>query len=318
METKSFDLQFEIKKYFDRLNTKANLSQNDEIELESHIADGVDSLEKQGLSTEEAFLVTIKRMGKIDVLSEEYNKVNTSVLTGKLRPYFITGLGLILVPGTIFLFVYELISMFRKAYRTEVTADTIIRSLLYFGLCIAILVAFKWAKSFSVFLLKSMEHKPLFTAFILFLVPLLNFLLQPVLIGFFDKRSDNENFNFKLYGIGDVQFMSLSFYLLIISVLFLTLVSFWSATRKKKLIEKSVFFELPILFLILFGAVTSMSAAMIRYIPESNSGLQSAIFVAIVYAIGSFSIAFFNNDKLWVKLFIFSAFSLVLGNLLVV
>ena len=317
METWLFDLQSEIKNYFDRLHIKANLTKNDQIELESHIYDGVDSLEKKGLSTEEAFLIIIKRLGTIDILSEEYNKVNTFSISEKIRSYFITGLGLILSLGTVFLFVYELISLYRKTYLSQTTADTFIRSLLYFGLCIAVLVVIKWGKSYSVFLQKSIDRKPLLTALILFLIPLLNFLLQPVLIRFFDKRHHEENFNYKFFDIGDIQFINLSFYLLVISVLLLTLVSFWSAIGKKLLNEKRVFFELPIVFLILFSIVISMAAVMTRYIPESNSGLQSSFFLAVVYAIGSFSIAFYNNHKLWLKLFIFSAFGLGLGNLLV-
>ena len=317
METGLFDLQSEIRNYFNRLHIKANLTKSDETELESHIYDGVDFLEKKGLSTEEAFLIIIKRMGTIDMLSEEYNKVNTFSVSEKIRSYFITGLGIILSLGTVFLFIYELVSLYRKAYLSQTTADTLIRSLLYFGLCVAVLVAIKWGKSFSVFLQKSIDRKPLSTALILFLIPLLNFLLQPVIIRFFDKRYQKENFNYKFFDIDDIQFINLSFYMLVISVLLLTLVSFWSATGKKQLFGKRVFFELPIVFLIFFSIVISMAAAMTRYIPESNSGLQNSFLLAVVYAIGSFSIAFYNNHKLWLKLFIFSAFGLGLGNLLV-
>jgi hypothetical protein len=278
METRPFDLQSEIKNYFNKLHVKANLTQNDEIELESHIHDGVDSLEKKGLSAEEAFIITIKRMGKIDVLTEEYNKVNPFFVSEKIRTSLITRLGLILSLGTIFLFIYQLISMYRKAYLAQSTIDTFIRSLLYLGLCISVLIAFKWGKSFSVFLQKNIDSKPFLTAFILFLIPLLNFVSQPLLIRFFDKRGHEENFNYKLYAISDIQFINLSFYLLIMSILFLTLVSFGSATRNKKLYGKRQRFDLAIVFFILFSVLVSMAAVMIRYIPESNSGLQSSVF----------------------------------------
>jgi len=317
METGLFDLQCAIKNYFKKLHIKANLTKNDETELECHIYDGVDFLEKKGLSTEEAFLIIIKRMGTIDMLSEEYNKVNTFSASEKIRSYFITGLGIILSLGTIYLFVYELISLYRKAYLSQTTADTLIRSLLYLGICVGVLVAIKWVKSFSLFLQKSIDRKPLSTALILFLIPLLNFLLQPLIIRFFDKRHQKENFNYKFFDLDEIQFINLSFYMLVISILLLTLVSFWSATGKKKLNEKRVFFELPIVFLIFFSIVICMAAAMTRYIPESNSGLQNSFLLAVVYAIGSFSIAFYNNHKLWLKLFIFCAFGLGLGNLLV-
>ena len=318
METKPFDLQFEIGNYFDRLHLKANLTRNDAIELESHIHDGVDSLEQKGLSVEEAFLITIKRIGKIDILSEEYNKVNPFFASDKLRSSLIAGLGLILSLGTMFLFVYELISFYRKTYLVQTTADTLIRSLLYFAFCIAVLVAFKWGKSFSLFLQRNIQRRPLLTALTLFLIPALNFVFQPFLIRFFDKKGREEDFNYKLYALSDVQFLNLSFYLLIMSVLFLTLIFFGSASRKNNVNGKKTFFELPVVFLILFSVLISGAAVAVRYIPDSNSGLQNSIFLAVIYAIGSFSIAFFSNDKLWLKFFIFSAFGLVLGNLLVV
>ena len=318
METKPFDLKFEIGNYFDKLHLKANLTRNDEIELESHIYDGVDSLEKKGLSVEEAFLITIKRIGKIDILSEEYNKVNPFFASDKLRSSLIAGLGLVLSLGTIFLFVYELISFYRKTYLVQSTGDTLMRSLLYFGLCIAVLVVFKWGKSFSIFIQRSIQRKPLLTALTLFLIPALNFVIQPLLIRFFDKKNQERNYNYKLYTLSDVQFINLSFYLLIMSVLFLTLISFGSAVRRNDINEKRALFQLPIVFLILFSVVISAAAVVVRYIPDSNSALQNSIFLAVIYAIGSFSIAFYSNDKLWLKLFIFSASGLFLGNLLVV
>jgi hypothetical protein len=287
------------------------------MELEGHIYDGVDSLQKKGLSSEEAFLITVKRIGKTDILSEEYNKVNPFYVSGKLRSYSVMGLGLILSLGPIFLLLYELINMYRKNYLAQSAADTPVKALLYVGLCIAVLATFKWGKAFSLFLQKRIEQKPLITTSVLILLPLLSFLLQPTIIGFFDKRGSQENFNYKLYDIADVQYINLSFYLLVMSVLFIALISF-EISMKKQTSKKSSFFKSPITFLILFSLVICIAAVMVRYIPQSNSGLQNSIFLAIVYTIGSFSIALYNDRNLWLKLFIFSLFGLCLGNLLVI
>src|SRR5258706_16350974 len=106
MESRHFNLQSAIKNYLNNLHSKTNLTHGDEIELEGHIYDGVDSLQKKGLSSEEAFLITVKRIGKTDILSEEYNKVNPFFVSDKLRSFSEIGLGLILSLGTIFLLVY--------------------------------------------------------------------------------------------------------------------------------------------------------------------------------------------------------------------
>src|SRR5438067_1898913 len=151
MQTKHFDLQLEIKNYLNKLLLNGNLTNSDEMEIENHIRDGVDSLTKNGLSDEEAFLITLKRTGNVDLISEEYNKINPFFVSNKIRSFSITGLGLVLSIGTIFLLLYDLISMFRSVYLKQTTADTIVKASLYLALCIGILIVLKWGNSFTMF-----------------------------------------------------------------------------------------------------------------------------------------------------------------------
>jgi hypothetical protein len=154
METKHFDLQAEIKNYLNKLQIHGNLTNSDEMEIENHIRDGVDALIKNGLSEEEAFFITLKRTGKADLLSEEYNKVNPFFLSNRVRGFSIISLGLILSIGTIFLLLYDLLSMFRSAYLPQTTAGTIVKASLYLALCVAILTVLKWGNRFTMFLQK--------------------------------------------------------------------------------------------------------------------------------------------------------------------
>ena len=48
--------------------------------LESHLRDQIDDLTGRGLSEEEAFLISVKRLGSVNLISEEYSKVNTESL----------------------------------------------------------------------------------------------------------------------------------------------------------------------------------------------------------------------------------------------
>jgi hypothetical protein len=318
MEARHFDLQSGIRNYLSKLHLDGNLSRNDEMELESHIRDGVDSLAKTGLSEEEAFLITVKRTGHATILSEEYNKVNPFFVSNKIRSYSIISLGLILSLGTIFLFLYDVIDMFRGAYLAQTTADTIVKVFLYLGLCVAILTVLKWGKSFTLFLQNKIDRNPFATAATLFLLPLMSFGLQSILIRYIDRSDKQEYFNSGLYDTHDVQYVNFSFYLLVISALFATLIWLDTTLRKTSPSGKSSFLKSPVCFLIFFCLVICLAAGMTRYLHQVNSGFQSSIFFAIVFTMGSFSIALYNNDHLWSKLFIFSLFGLFLGNLLIV
>ncbi|MFT3909881.1 MAG: hypothetical protein QM737_10680 [Ferruginibacter sp.] len=318
MEAGNFNLQSEIKNYLNNLNLKSNLTHDDEAELEGHIYDGVITFQNKGLSTEEAFLIIIKRLGNTDTISEEYNKVNPFFVSNKIRSYSAMGLGLIISVGTILLFIYELINLYRENYLAQTSADMPVKALLYFGLCISVLSIFKWGKSFSLFLQKNIGQQPFLTASILFILPLISFLLQPSIIRFFDKSTVHGYFNFREFDTSYVPYINLNFYLLVAAVLFLAIVFFDISMKKQETPKKQSSLMTPVIFLIFFSLCICAAAILVRYIPQSGLGLQNSIFLAIVYTIGSFSIAFYNKRNLWLKLFIFSIFGLCLGNLLVI
>ena len=53
-------------------------------ELESHLRDSIDDLTARGVTTEEAFLLSVRRMGDTDALSDEFAKVSTENLWRQL------------------------------------------------------------------------------------------------------------------------------------------------------------------------------------------------------------------------------------------
>jgi hypothetical protein len=317
MEAGYFNLQSEIENYLKRLQIKGNLSHNDAMEIETHIRDGVDSLTDKGLSEEEAFLITLKRTGNAETLSEEYNKINSFFVSENVRTYSILSLGLILSLGTIFLFLYSLVNNFRTAYLAQTTADTIVKAFLYFSLCIAILMVLKWGKSFTIFLQNSIDRRPFLTAAMLFLIPLLSFSTQTILIGYFDKRGLHNNVISKMHDINKIAYVNFSFYLIIISAFFAVHIWFQSIMQKRLSGEKG-FLKSSVTLLIIFSLTICLAAGMTRYLHQNNSGFQNSIFFALIFSVGSFSIALYNNEHLWAKLLIFSLFSLFLGNLLIV
>jgi len=75
-----FDLETNITAWTDRLRLSEKISEDDVLELEDHLREEIDELKSQGLSDDEAFLISVKRMGNITSLSMEYSKVNTEDL----------------------------------------------------------------------------------------------------------------------------------------------------------------------------------------------------------------------------------------------
>lgn len=77
METPNqFQLELAIDGYLQQLQSKGNYTQDDILELKSHLLENTDELAKKQLSEEEAFIIAKKRLGKEEELNVEYKKVN--------------------------------------------------------------------------------------------------------------------------------------------------------------------------------------------------------------------------------------------------
>lgn len=79
-----FDLELNISSWCDYLRSSGKLSEDNVIELENHLREQIDELIENGLDEEEAFLISVKRLGNVNLISEEYSKVNTENLWKQL------------------------------------------------------------------------------------------------------------------------------------------------------------------------------------------------------------------------------------------
>ena len=75
-----FDLEFNIHSWSDHLRAGGHLKEIDIVELEDHLRDEIDDLAKSGLTQDEAFLISVKRLGNVNTISQEYSKVNSENL----------------------------------------------------------------------------------------------------------------------------------------------------------------------------------------------------------------------------------------------
>ncbi len=73
-----FDLNEQIKKWRDNLEQSKSLEIADIDELENHLRDEIDELIDTQLSPEEVFVISVNRLGYIDSIVEEYEKINHS------------------------------------------------------------------------------------------------------------------------------------------------------------------------------------------------------------------------------------------------
>lgn len=79
METPSrFDLDQAISSWRESLAGRPAIRTEDVDELEAHLRDSVARLNGRGLSTEESYLVAVRRLGDSTVIDAEYGKVNTA------------------------------------------------------------------------------------------------------------------------------------------------------------------------------------------------------------------------------------------------
>ena len=76
MKSELFEMDREIVRWKAVLESGGGMLPEDIDELESHLRDEIESLEKSGLKADEAFLVSVKRIGSAEGLSQEYFKVN--------------------------------------------------------------------------------------------------------------------------------------------------------------------------------------------------------------------------------------------------
>ncbi|MBN2183568.1 MAG: hypothetical protein JW715_16785 [Sedimentisphaerales bacterium] len=78
-----FELNEKIKTWRSGLAGQQSFEKTDIDELENHLREEIELLTLSELTEEEAFMVAAHRLGRSDSLSEEYAKVNTSILWRK-------------------------------------------------------------------------------------------------------------------------------------------------------------------------------------------------------------------------------------------
>ncbi|MEN3359996.1 MAG: hypothetical protein V7637_3978 [Mycobacteriales bacterium] len=77
-------LEHQISEWRDHVGRSRGLTGPDVEELEGHLREQIDALERVGLADDEAFLVAVKRMGAVDTLSHEFAREHSGRLWKQL------------------------------------------------------------------------------------------------------------------------------------------------------------------------------------------------------------------------------------------
>ncbi|HMA62811.1 MAG TPA: hypothetical protein VKP78_09200 [bacterium] len=70
-------LEQNIKEWREFYSSKGGMKKQDLDELEDHLREEISELKEKSLSDQESFIIAVKRLGKVESLSNEYRKVNT-------------------------------------------------------------------------------------------------------------------------------------------------------------------------------------------------------------------------------------------------
>ncbi len=306
MGSTGFDLQHSIDNYVQLIKGQGSTTSSDEAELTAHLYDACEDLMRHGLNEEEAFIVARRRLGEMELLTEEYGKVNPNVSTNKIWAYVLMGAGLVsgawklllLIGGYFYLTIFEI---FNNSFVTTVAVTT-------FNVLVICLVWYmvKRKHAISRYLEEKIAKKPVSTVVVSY-IPLILMALMPGRI----SVKISSALNYPVYRVQS-DIAHFSFYLLMFSLAagFLSLV--FSLKKTEHISLKSLFENPSPVFLLLFGFIIELLAASTRAIRiESIAG--SGFIFGLVYLAATFLLCYHNQkEKLLKYVLIFSGIGFIL------
>ena len=290
MESSKFNLTEQIDNYISLIDEQGSLTTSDKAELISHLNDSSEALVEKGLTEEESFIIAKKRIGKPELLTEEYSKVNFSLKTNKVWAYLLVGFNILYgIPSLLIPVLAAFYYIVFLQYDTAATGVTII-TMAHLVFTVGIWSIARFKKHISSYIEMQVTQRPV-RFIILTSIPIL---IRVLYLNAFSKLMPGMSINYPVYKF-DSGLTEFSFYLLVINVIgvFLTLVF---STKNSQNTLKTMFATPSVLFLILLGMIIEFLAASSRVLRLDNIVVESLLFASI-YAGGSFVIAYYNKTN---------------------
>lgn len=289
MESSNFELKQAIENYINLILNQGSITSSDKDELTCHLIDSTDVLLKQGLSEEEAFMIACKRIGKVELLSHEYRKVNKSLSINKVWSYLLIGLNIFYGLSSITLIAIEsLYFVIYKQYDTSVIAISLV-TLIHFIFMMGIWSIVKYKREIAYYIEKQIEKKPLNFIALTFIPIVVSMFFSPLIYKLMPGMSIRypvDMFNSDL--------TEFTFYLATMSVIVAFLSLVFSVNKTESSTAKALFKHPSFAFLFLFGFAVQLTAASTRALHVENIVIQAFLF-GFVYTIAAFFITYYNE-----------------------
>ena len=309
MESSNFDLRQSVDDYISLIQNQGALTVSDVKELTNHLLDATDELCKGGLSEKEAFMIASKRLGREEILTQEYAKVNPSLGTNKVWSYLFIGFNLFYVIPSIVLMIWAGLYTFMHVNFERGLISIVVITASHLLLSGLIIFLVRKKISISGFFESQVRKNPFRIVLLSFLPHLVLFLLRQLFISKFHFMPAA----FVFYPLREFNgtLVEFTFYLALLSITGGILALIFSVRNPDLVTLKSLFEKPSVLFLVFFGILVELFSASSRSIPTTHVLFSSIIF-GIIYLGASYLIALYNQSPESVKyLIIFSLFGLI-------
>jgi len=290
MGSTGFDLQQSIANHVQLIKGQGSTTRSDEAELTTHLYDACEDLMRHGLNEEEAFMIARSRLGDMEVLTEEYGKVNPSVSTNKVWAYLLLGVSLIAGVWKLITFGVGYIYLLTNRYFST-SYEAVLAVVIFNALLMALIwYLVKKKHDISRYLEEQVANSPVKIVLWSF-IPFLSTLILP-----YDLREKlTKAFTYPMY-----QFQSrvaeLSFSLLIFSVWAGLLCLIFSLRKTEHITLKSLFEKPSVLFLVVFGGMIEVLASFTRLADLESMWWRGFVF-GLVYLAGTFLVCYYNQKE---------------------
>ncbi|WP_316847182.1 hypothetical protein [Pedobacter psychrodurus] len=303
----SFNLDQAIFNYVGLIKAQGSLMGSDADELTGHLYDSTETLHKMGLSEQEAFMVACKRIGNVELLAEEYGKVNMSLKHNKIWAYLLVGFNIFYgIPAIAFALIALFYWMVFRYFETSTLAVLII--ITFHILFIAgIFSLLKYKHHISCFIENKLDKRLLSWVAMSSLPTVISMLGAPYVY----KMIPGHSIKY-LVQMFENSLVEFSFYLAAMSIPIAVLSLIFSMNRAGEFRFKSLFDKPSVLFLLLFGFIVELLAASTRAMHVNNMILQAVLF-GIFYFVASFLLAYYNRTSgVTQSIFIFTSIGFIL------
>ncbi|MEJ7557947.1 MAG: permease prefix domain 1-containing protein [Pedobacter sp.] len=289
MAPSNFDLKQAIDDYISLINQQGSITNSDKNELTNHLHDSTEAMIKQGLSEEESFIIACKRIGGVEVLTEEYSKVNTSLKGNKVWAYLLLGFNVFYgIPSIVATVITVLYFLIHKNFGSSIIAVSLV-TIIHLMVIIGLWSLVKYKRHISGYIQNQVEQNPISLLMLSCLPIIVRILFTTPLYTLMPGMSIK--YPLYMFNSGLIEF---SYYLVYMSILSVFLSLVFSINQVGASTLRTLFTRPTVMSLLSFGFMVELLASCTRGLLIDNIVIESVLF-GMVYMAASFLISYYNE-----------------------